>query len=321
MRPAILLRLAVAAGLLALLALSLDAGAALGRLRQAHPLWLAAALAALSIQTLLSAWRWRLVAGAFGIGLGRRQAVAEYYLSQIVNQAVPGGVAGDVGRAWRSAAPGGLMRAGGAVLVERLAGNLMLLAVLAAVSLLLAILPGDQGLPAALPLQVLAAAGFAVLAGLGLAALLGRRRAAGPLRAALARVAAGGILPRLTLLSLGTVLANLAAFALAARATGTALPVGAALMLVPLILGAMLVPVTISGWGLREGAAAALFPLAGLGAEAGLAASIAFGLLFLVASLPGLGVMLWARTRNATAAARVGCGRPDSRALMTEDTR
>jgi len=47
------------------------------------------------------------------------------------------------------------------------------------------------------------------------------------------------------------------------------------------------VPVTISGWGLREGAAVVLFPLAGSTASGGLATSVAFGLMLIVASLPG----------------------------------
>ena len=50
----------------------------------------------------------------------------------------------------------------------------------------------------------------------------------------------------------------------------------------------MLLPVTVSGWGLREGAAAALFPLAGLTAAEGLAASVAFGVVLLVIALPGI---------------------------------
>jgi glycosyltransferase 2 family protein len=85
---------------------------------------------------------------------------------------------------------------------------------------------------------------------------------------------------------------NLAAFAFCARATGTALPLAAILALVPLILLTMVLPLTIGGWGLREGAAAALFPLAGASAAAGLATSIAFGLMLLVSVLPGL-VALW----------------------------
>jgi hypothetical protein len=56
---------------------------------------------------------------------------------------------------------------------------------------------------------------------------------------------------------------------------------------VPLILFTMLIPISISGWGLREGAAAALLPLAGRDGQRRLAASIAFGLTFVASVLPG----------------------------------
>ncbi|MFN3615200.1 MAG: UPF0104 family protein, partial [Rubrimonas sp.] len=81
--------------------------------------------------------------------------------------------------------------------------------------------------------------------------------------------------------------------AMAACSAAVGAPLGpAALVVVPLTLTAMLIPVSVGGWGLREGAAAAVWPLAGFSAQAGLAASVAFGLLALVAALPGLVVAL-----------------------------
>lgn len=320
MSRAVILRLLVAAALTGLIWAALDGGEALARLGAASPGWLLAALAALTVQTLLSAWRWRLLARWLGVELRPGRAVSEYYLSQIVNQALPGGVVGDVGRAVRSAESAGLLRAGQAVVLDRLTGNAMLLAVLGVAAATVTILPGDHGLPPALPLRVLAGLALLVCAVPGLVWLVGRlsgrtmlpgrmRRRLAELRPALnADAPTRGLLTRLAILSLGTVMANLAAFLFAARATGTALPPAVALIMLPLILAAMLLPVTVSGWGLREGAAAVLFPMAGFSAEAGLAASVAFGLVFLVASLPGLAVMLWPRRRNAAGSGGLGNG-------------
>ena len=53
------------------------------------------------------------------------------------------------------------------------------------------------------------------------------------------------------------------------------------------LLISMVVPLTVAGWGVREGAAAALWPLAGLPAEQGVALSIGYGLIVLLSSLPG----------------------------------
>lgn len=54
-----------------------------------------------------------------------------------------------------------------------------------------------------------------------------------------------------------------------------------------LLLLSMVIPVTVSGWGVREGAAVILWPMAGLPAEQGVALSVAYGALIFVSSLPG----------------------------------
>jgi uncharacterized membrane protein YbhN (UPF0104 family) len=150
---------------------------------------------------------------------------------------------------------------------------------------------------AAFPLW-LTAAGLAPAAGLaataGLIALGARLpgaagRGLGDLQAAFrASVLDRRAFPLQVALSFATAGLNVAAFAFAARATGTELSLAETMALGPAILAFMLVPLTVSGWGLREGAAAALFPLAGATAEAGLAASVTFGLTFIVAALPGV---------------------------------
>ena len=136
----------------------------------------------------------------------------------------------------------------------------------------------------------LLAAGFAapavVWAAEHLPGLAGRlaQRLRGILREGLT---GGGTFRRQVALSLGTASCNLAAFAFCAAAIGVTLPIVTILAVVPIVLFAMLVPLSISGWGLREGAAATLFPIAGATAAEGFAASVAFGLAFLVAVLPG----------------------------------
>ena len=312
MTPARWARVALAGALLAAVWLSLDRADALDRLRSVRGGWIVAAVAALTVQTVLAAWRWRLTAAQFGLRLGVRQSIAEYYLSQIVNQMLPGGVLGDVGRALRSAGPAGLARAGQAVVIERVIGNLALLGVmLGAVAAALAV-PGMAPLPGRF--LALAGGGALVVLAVGgviwtldppvppapgappaLPARVGaglRRNAATARRAVAAGLLNRHVLPRQIALNVAAVGANIAAFDCAARATGTQLPLAAALVLTPLILFVMMIPVTVAGWGLREGAAAALFPLAGFGSEAGLAASVAFGVSFLVSSLPGVPVML-----------------------------
>jgi len=272
-----------------------------------NPHWILAALLALTLHTVLAA-RWRLTAGALGLPLGRWHALREYYLAQLVNSTVPGGVVGDAGRAVRSRGQAGLTVAAQAVVVERFAGQVAVLATMVVAIAVTTLVPGGLDWPAwMLGLATAITAGSLIGLGLLLAAtrLPGRL---GPRLTELARTAAIALIGRRVVLqqvalSAGTTACILAAFAFCAFAVGLSLPVAAILTLVPLILLTTLIPITIGGWGLREGAAAALLPLAGATASASLAASVAFGLIGLVAVLPGAAVV-WMSSRERSNTAR-----------------
>ncbi|MCY7412295.1 MAG: flippase-like domain-containing protein, partial [Salinibacterium sp.] len=247
----------------------------------------------------------RLTAAALGLSLPRWHALREYYLAQLVNSSVPGGIVGDAGRAVRSRGQAGLTVAAQAVVVERFAGQVAVLAVMVAAITVTSLVPGGLQWPSwMLALAATITAAALLMLGLLLAAgrLPGRL---GPRITELSRTAAIALLGRAVILrqlalSAGTTACILAAFAFCALAVGLTLPIGAVLTLVPLILLTTLIPITISGWGLREGAAAALLPLAGATASASLAASVAFGLVGLIAVLPGAAVVWMSSRERAT---------------------
>jgi len=287
------LRLATPIVVLGLLWNLADGPGALALLGDLDWTYIVLALVAVNLQTLASAWRWHCVAARLGQDISVRQAVAEYYLSQVVNQSLPGGVLGDAARAVRARHKVGLGIAAKAVIIERLAGQIAMFSLLGFGLGWAMLIPG--GLVLAIEPWQIAVAGAAV--GLVALAIGLARRAAGKrwprgFGAALhAALVADGAWVEQALLGVVIVTLNLASFTLCALATGTALGIEAVLVLVPLILCAMLIPASVAGWGFREGAAAALFPLAGATATAGFAASVAFGLVILAASLPGLLVL------------------------------
>ena len=88
------LQLLLAVGLLVLVWRLVEGEQVLEMLGSADPSWLIASLAVISIQTVLSALRWRLTAGQLGLSFSRGTALREYYLAQIANQALPGGILG-----------------------------------------------------------------------------------------------------------------------------------------------------------------------------------------------------------------------------------
>ena len=288
------LQLTVAVALLVVVWRLADGGQALRLLSEANLVWLLAAALVLTLQIVLSARRWQLTASQLGITLSAGTVLREYYLSQLVNQVLPGGVLGDAGRAVRARRQAGLVTSSYTVILERLAGQAGLLVLLAATFVITSVAPGGFDWPAwlAVPVVVLLVAVAAVPPAviLGAGKLPGRMGQMATELAGSARQAllAPAVRWRQLALSLATATANVTGFALCALAIGAPLSATAAIAIIPLILFTMLLPVTVSGWGLREGAAAALFPLAGLTAAEGLAASVAFGLVLLVIALPGI---------------------------------
>lgn len=296
--PSWLIRVAQGAALIAIVWLlwrAVDWREALALLQSADPRWLVAAALALTVQTVLSALRWRLTAAQLGIEILIPEALREYYLSQVVNQSLPGGVVGDAGRAVRARGQAGLFASGQAVVFERLAGQMGLLAILMLGLTLALFVPTGMAWPLWLVVPVAIAFAVLVCLALGLWWQSAKDTALGRSVHSFRHAVMGRDVWQQQLgLSLGTAICNVAAFSFCAASLGVALPVLAAAALVPLILFAMVLPLSISGWGLREGAATVLFPLFGASMSEGLAVSVAFGLVFLSTVIPGL-FLTWMR--------------------------
>jgi uncharacterized membrane protein YbhN (UPF0104 family) len=249
-----------------------------------------AALAIGLATTVLSAGRWRLVARRLGLRLALGRAVADYYRAVFLNSVLPAGVLGDVHRAVRHGQrEGDVARGVRAVVLERFAGQAVVIAAGVA-----ALLIG----PAAGPVRGIVLIVLAVAAGLGLAVVAGWRWARvgsgwwRTVRDVRAGLLARDAWPGVALLSVAALAGHLTLFVVAARAAGSTAPVTELLPLLVLALLAMGVPLNVGGWGPREGVAALVFGAAGLGAALGLTTAVVYGMLALVASLPGAAVLV-----------------------------
>ena len=257
--------------------------------------WSLAAAAGISVlTTVCCAWRWSLVARGLGVGLPLRVAIAAYYRSQFLNTTLPGGVLGDVSRALRHGRDvGDTARGLRAVIWERSAGQAVQV-VLTLVVLLLMPSPVRPSVPAATTAVVAVAAGGVLLS---LASARSRpSRVARVVRAGVADLRAGLLgrhaWPRILLASGVAVAGHTVTFLIAARTAGATAPTAQVLPLALLVLLAMGVPANIAGWGPREGVAAWAFGVAGLSAGQGVSAAVVYGVMVLVASLPGAGVLI-----------------------------
>ena len=265
------------------------------------------------LTTTACAWRWRIVAHGLGVELSLSHAVAGYYRSQFLNTVLPGGVLGDVHRGVDSGrATGSLSRGLRAVAWERIAGQVVQL-VLAVV--VLVVLPSP--VRPALPIILACAAGVALLvaAAVRFAPRTGIARVTRAWRVAAADVRHGVLArrawPAVTATSVVAVVGHVAIFVVAAHSVGAGGSLRVLLPLTLLVLVAAAVPTNVGGWGPREGVAAWAFTSAGLGAGHGVATATAFGVLTLLASLPGA-IVVAAGTRQRRAQRGGPAGAPST---------
>ncbi len=246
---------------------------------------------------LLCAWRWHFTAARLGAELPFRRALLEYYLSTLLNQIMPVGVAGDVVRAarhHRQLAPARSRAAWGppasAVLLERLSG-------LVALGIFVLASGATWALRERRATLLVASVSLVVL---GLLAVLGRLLRRSPRILRLVADVRRALFERGALrfqlsVSIAAVATLLAMFASAGRAAGVPMSPALVLQVVPLVLAATTFPWAFAGLGPREAATAALFALMGLTASDGVLVSITFGALSLVAAAPGALVLLLPR--------------------------
>lgn len=243
---------------------------------------------------LLHAGRWLAVIGASNHRLGFRTALQVVLIGHFFNQVLPSSVGGDAMRVWCAYRAGlGFGIAAATVIVDR---------VLTLVSLLLLTAAGLPWLfdivadpVARWALSTVICAGFA-----GFAAFLTivrlprfalRWRALRPLLelAALARKVLFHARYALPVILLSVL--SFAGFAFIVFGLARALQLDVTLLdcvlLVPPVILVTVVPVSIAGWGVREGAMVVAFGFLNVPASAAFAVSVLFGLTLAVASLPG----------------------------------
>jgi uncharacterized membrane protein YbhN (UPF0104 family) len=260
---------------------------------------LAAAAGLALLTTVCYAWRWKIVAGGLGLDLSLSVAVAAYYRSLFLNATLPGGIVGDVHRgASHGRDVSDVGRALRAVGWERFAGQIV--QVLVTVVVLLALPSPVQAFMPWVAIAVVAAV-FGLL--LVARARPGETRSAwARFRSAVAGDIRDALLARrawlgIALASTLAVAGHTATFLIAARTAGITAPPSRMLPIALIALAAMMLP-SLGGWGSREGVTAGVFGAAGLGAQRGVATAVVYGVMVLVASLPGIAVLVVAWFRR-----------------------
>lgn len=296
-----LFRLAVSALLIVLLLRGGRLQALIAHIRTVDRTALIGAASCYALLALPAALRWSIVVHAMGHTLKFRRALPIVLIGYFFNLTLISSVGGDgvrMWRAYRAGLPGPV--AASSVIIERLAQVFAhLLIVAASIPLLFDLVPDAFLRAAVVSLLAIGLVGFAVLMTLDrLPAPLRRFRILGAsaqfakdLRRILLKPATA-----IPTVLLGFVNQITVVIVVAMLAAGLRLPVGFAdcLIIVPSAMLLTAIPVSIAGWGVREGAFVAGFSYVGLGATDALTLSVLFGLLNLAVRLPG--VLVWLLT-------------------------
>lgn len=263
-------------------------------------------IVALASHVLVVAPRWSKILAVLGYPMRVSQLIGSVFLGFLFNQLLPTAVGGDVIRAWRAKELGApLDLAIHSVLIDRAAG---ILVVLVGVVLLLpfaraSMLPsGSVWIIGALVLLTLVAGAYV----LGRVEGITSRIVGGAQRAMAGFNASVGIMLRdpassLVVLALSVIgqLIVIMATALLARDLQVALPLLDIVVITFFATLAAIVPISVGGWGVREGAMVGMFGLYGVPAESAFAISALFGMSMMLASVPGAFFLL-RRRRSKT---------------------
>ncbi len=275
----------------------IDVGAALSRLGGMAPGLILPAAGVFLLQVLLCSLRWRSVLRAVGASLGFVPGFRLMYIGAFFYQTLPASVGGDVVRTFLAYRLGVSLRSAvNGILLERVMTFGALVLLVAAVQPLFLPRIGEEAEGWMAPVAVVA---LAVLAAAVLALVLLDRLPHSARRWSFVRGMADlavdtralFLAPRNLLRALGWAMAAQACLVLGVYllAQGLGLGIGLvdcfALFLPVLLLSAL--PVTVAGWGLREGGMVYALGLIDVPGEAALALSVLYGLFTLGISLPG----------------------------------
>ncbi len=290
---------AVTVGLIGVLAKNIDIGRMFDHLKETD-LWLfLTGMAVMTIQAVLAAWRWKLVLHFKRVAIEFPKLVRFLWLGLFFNQVLPSTVGGDAVRAYSLVREGcSFGVASVAVLVDRVMGisGLILLTIITS-PLSFKYLPDGAARSGVLLVVACALSGLVLLILLDRVAthFLQWRFARGlTAMSREARYLLFGKGPGLQVLGLSMViqLLSVVAIAILARAVRIDVAFDALVLVLPIATLLMTIPVSVAGWGVREGAMVIGLGYASVSPEPAMALSVLYGIMLLVVALPG--GLVWA---------------------------
>lgn len=249
----------------------------------------------LACQVFAVTQRWTLICRAMGVDLRFSQTLRILVIGLFFNQTLPSSIGGDAVRVWLVTREGAsLGKAVSVVLGDRVLGLLVLIGIMGLALPLLYERVADTNIRLGVTLVVaVPAIAFGVFLAWGdkVASTLEKLRVTQPL-GKLARdfrvlfTSIGGAL-RLTAWSLFVHLLTILTIVTFAQGLRVDLGFLDALVVIPAVILTTTIPVSVAGWGVREGAMVVGFALVGISSVDALTVSVCFGLAQILIGLPG----------------------------------
>ncbi|HEX9491372.1 MAG TPA: lysylphosphatidylglycerol synthase transmembrane domain-containing protein [Stellaceae bacterium] len=292
------IKLIVTVAILGLLARRADWHAVLQRASAAQRPLLVAAVAVIILAIFLAAARWRRLLRRNGIMATWSWAIRAAFTSLFIGQFLPGTVGADGAKLWLLWRAGHPLRSGAASIVAD-----RFTALIGVLALILASLPDLLSLSAPDMVHAVLAAVVAIAVALGLVLCVpirlpavlrgGRLEAVFRMLDDVRNSIWSGAAAFAIALSVSIHLLAVTAVVLIATSLGVALDFRHAVGIVATAVLLAAVPLSVNGWGIREGAMVAGLSLVGIGQADAFLISVLFGLGMMLSTLPGAALWLF----------------------------
>jgi uncharacterized membrane protein YbhN (UPF0104 family) len=303
MRWIFALKLLISVTLVGAILIVVDLAAVLAVLSRVDPWVFVAAVGLAFCQILLAGVRWHALGRRTGVFVGPWSAMRIMFAAMFANQFLPTSIGGDFVRIGLLARHGVLPgRAARTVVLDRLTGLISLMTLMMVTGFVLgAHLPTSWpvGLIRALPVAAIIVALLGLLAGDRLASVVDRWPrldwVARLFRESSLLLRGGGTAVTVLVLSYGIHATSAACVWVLAQGTGVMIDYLSVLGFLPIVILVQLIPISIAGWGVREGTIVTLFALLGIASAPALVVSILWGAATAVSAM-GAG-LIWLISR------------------------
>ena len=303
------LKLTVTLAIFAVVARDMDFSGLLRTIGDASPVFVGACFLVLLALSPVQAFRWHVILSALGTRMSYQRSWSIVLMGIFFSQLLPTSIGGDAIRVWklhRSGTP--LAKSFNSVVLDRVSAIIaVVLIITLGISVLFELLPDPVMRTMVLLAPAVAVCVLLLLAlivrfpdlGRWFASMLGERLGRA-LKSGVRDASAVLLSPRpmLTTLGLSVFMQMAISFSVWILAVGVGAQIGVmeCIVLVPFVILASMLPISIAGWGVREGAMVFAFGFAGVDSTTALTISILFGVVVAATGLPG--GLLWLHERR-----------------------